>query len=400
MPRTAATWTTFTASRKEAARLWNDLVERHFRIRRWNMKWPVLARWQRWAKRRYPLLSAQSAQQLVGEFVEAVQSARQLRKRGHADAKYPWRRLRYRDVTYTNQDARIRDGVLVLPHGKGGSLRIPIPSTVALPGRLMEARLAFGVASLVCEVEDVARPQGTPIGVDLGVNTLVAATDGERVVLVSGRDVKATVQWRNKKLASLSAAQAGKAKGSKRHKRLQRRKYRVLDKARRRVRDACHKATRKVADAFPGAKVYVGRPFNDAAQRLGRRQAQQVSQATTARIIAQLDYKLAGAIQLPEHFTSQTCPVCGERQKAGRVYRCRGCNTEAPRDVVGAVNILAIGEHGAMLPGRDVPRDVAFVHPSKYPGPTPGSSGGPPGNSPLARAGSVDGVVRRRHAVS
>ena len=43
-------------------------------------------------------------------------------------------------------------------------------------------------------------------------------------------------------------------------------------------------ATRKVADAFPGATCYVGKPFNDAALTIGRRQAQQVSSACNARV--------------------------------------------------------------------------------------------------------------------
>ena len=66
------------------------------------------------------------------------------------------------------------------------------------------------------------------IGVDLGVNTVIAATDGEKALLVSGREIKATIQLRNKRLAEITAKQAHKTKGSRRYKRLQRRKYRTL----------------------------------------------------------------------------------------------------------------------------------------------------------------------------
>jgi putative transposase len=117
LPHTSSEWHTFSAARREAARLWGDLVERHHRIRRRHLKWPSKQRWQQWAKGRYPGLSAQSVQQLIGEFCEAVHSARQLRRNGHTQARYPWRKPRYHDVIYTNQDARIRDGRLILPHG-------------------------------------------------------------------------------------------------------------------------------------------------------------------------------------------------------------------------------------------------------------------------------------------
>jgi len=143
-PHTQAEWATFTASRREAARLWGDLVVRQHRIRRLGWHWPSRIRWQRWAKGRYPGLSAQSSQQLIGEFCAAVDSCRQLRKNGQTEARYPWRRPRYRDVTYTNQDARIRDGRLILPHGKSGTLRIRLPDTIIVAGRLTEVRLSYG----------------------------------------------------------------------------------------------------------------------------------------------------------------------------------------------------------------------------------------------------------------
>src|SRR5437763_14356614 len=102
MPHTQGQWATYTAARKEAARLWSDLVARHHRLRRLNWRWPSKERWQKWARGRYPGLSAQSVQQIIGEFCEAVNGTRQVRKNGHAEARYPWKKARYRDVVYTN----------------------------------------------------------------------------------------------------------------------------------------------------------------------------------------------------------------------------------------------------------------------------------------------------------
>ena len=132
------------------------------------------------------------------------------------------------------------------------------------------------------------------------MNTLIAATDGENAVLISGREIKAAIQLRNKRLAEIAPLQAGKTKRSLRHKRLQRRKYRTLNKAKNKVRDLCHKATRKVADAFPNAKAYVGEPFNDACRKMGRKLAQTISSACNRKIISLLNYKLAACIQVDE----------------------------------------------------------------------------------------------------
>jgi putative transposase len=243
----------------------------------------------------------------------------------------------------------------------------------------MEVGLSYGIVRLVSEMPDEARRQETVIAVDLGVNTLIAATDELRVILISGRAAKATVQYRNKQLARCQQALSRKEQGSRRHKRLQRRKHAMLDKTARRIRDLCHKATQQVAEAFPTATCHVGEPFNEAAQRIGRVQAQQVSTACTRKIINQLNYKTAGAITRSEAYSSQTCPVCGERSKRRRIYRCPSCGATGPRDAIGAVNILALSVHGAMLPGRSLPQRVKYLRP--WPRQPRSSSGGHPASS-------------------
>jgi putative transposase len=380
LPRGDRQWQTFTHARQEAARLWNDLVRRHQRIRRLNWQWPSKRRWERWAKRRYPGLHSQSVQQIVSEFDEALRSTRQLRKNGDREARYPWKLSRYRDVVYTNQAARIVEDeygrLLILPNGASGRLAVRVPPSLTFPGRLIEVRLAYGRVLVVCEVPDEAHPAQTTIGVDLGVNTLVAATDGGKAVLVSGREAKATVQWRNKRLSSLVSKQSQYEKGSRRYKRLQRRKHRLLDKAHHRIRDLTHKATALVRKEFPDAAVYVGEPFNEAAQKVGRITAQQVSSASNAKLIEQLDYKCSGATVVPEPYSSQTCPVCGERHKCRRTYRCKRCGYSAPRDVVGALNILCIGQHGSLIPSSHVPSQIKYLRPRCR-----SSSGGHPASS-------------------
>ena len=269
---------------------------------------------------------------------------------------------------------------------------------MALPGRLLAARLSYGVLRLVCAVADAPRPPQAVIGVDRGVNTLIAATDGTKVVLVNGRGVKAVIQWRKQTLAEIQQAPSRKTTGSCRWKRLpgsacleapawkrlpgsacleapawkrlpgsacleapawkrlQRRTERVRNTTKRQVRDATHKATHAIAAAFPGATCSVGAPFHDAAQRTGRGQAHQVSTACTRQIIQQLDDKTAGVITLSEASSSRTCPVCGERSKHRRIYTCPHCGATGPRDAVGAVHILRLGCHGAMVPWCPAPR--------------------------------------------
>lgn len=364
LPRTGPDWATFTVVRMEAGRLWSWLVERHATARQQGDKWPSRDDLQKETKRQFPNLHSQSVQMTVHDFLDAIASVEALRRRDQP-YEYPHKKMRYRQVIFNGQAAKIRDSYLILPCGQAGKLIVPIPDAVSFPGQIMEVHLDYGSVSAVCRIEELDRSDGPIIGIDLGINTLIAATDGDKAILISGREVKATVQLRNKRLAEIQDKLAGKEKGSRRHKRLQRAKHSMLDHAKNKVRDLCHKATRKVADAFPDAKAYVGKPFNDAARIGGRKQAQMVSSACNRKLINQLNYKLAACIEVNEAFSSQTCPVCGERSKHRRVYRCR-CGYVAPRDVVGCTNIREIGINGEMLPGYDVPDVIHQVRPDKY----------------------------------
>ncbi|HEV2458389.1 MAG TPA: zinc ribbon domain-containing protein [Ktedonobacterales bacterium] len=173
------------------------------------------------------------------------------------------------------------------------------------------------------------------------------------------RPAKATSQYRNQRLARLPAKPSRCVTHSGRYRRRQRRQYHLLGKTQRRIRDlthtATHAATHALTDAFRGATCYVGAPLGGAAQGRARVQAQQVRTACTRKISEQLDYKTAGALARSAAYCSQTCPVGGERRKHRRIYRCPRCDATAPRAVIGAVNILALGQPGALVPGRSLP---------------------------------------------
>lgn len=412
LPRSSIQWATFTASRLANGALWSTMVAIHERIRRGagRWKWPTKARWEAWAKGKFPCLSAQSVQQTVGEFVECLNATTAKRKAQRArgeevTAEYPRKRHRYRDVTYTNQDAKVADGFLKVGHGRDGRpFRIRIPKDFELPGRVMEVRVAYGVVRVVCEVpepkvaqvdENVSAappPVRVITGNDIGVNTILAATDGITAIVVSGKEAKAIVQYRNKQDAALTAAMAKLVKGSNRWKRLARRRHRVREKCKRKLRDLAHKATRAVADMFPNVKAFIGEPFNDAAAKMNRVQAQQVSQMCGGKVIKQLKYKSPGTKVIPEPYTSQTCPACLKRNECrGRVYRCRNrkCGLVAPRDVVGALNIRCLGMYGEFRKHQFMPTVVKFVRPlRKYRGgfPPPRSSSGTLASSSRTKA--------------
>src|SRR5712691_8590393 len=129
LPHSGKHWKTYTAVRLEAGRLWSWLVEHHATARQQGGKWPTKAELHKEVKRQFPALHSQSAQQIVADFCEAITSAESLRKHGEPYA-YPHKKPRYRQVIFTNQGARYRNGTLVLPCGKAGRLAVRIPKGV------------------------------------------------------------------------------------------------------------------------------------------------------------------------------------------------------------------------------------------------------------------------------
>ena len=101
--------------------------------------------------------------------------------------------------------------------------------------------------------------------------------------------------------------------------------------------------------------------------RLKKPERRKISNWPHGQIRNYLNYKLEGAgIQVKddqqEQYTSQTCLVCGKRQKPrGRVYRCSGCGFVFARDGVGSANILSLHLLGEC--GRIRPTTVKYRHP-------------------------------------
>ncbi len=80
---------------------------------------------------------------------------------------------------------------------------------------------------------------------------------------------------------------------------------------------------------------------------------QRTSQWNHGKVRAYVEYKaqaegIAVVLQ-DEHYTSKTCPRCGNRHKPrGRTYKCPACKFQSHRDVVGQINILSAHKFGEL----------------------------------------------------
>ncbi len=171
------------------------------------------------------------------------------------------------------------------------------------------------------------------IGIDLGIKTLAALSDGQKI-----ENLRHQQTWAQR------LAKAQRARNKRRAK--------AIDA---KIKNARHDHLHKISCrlARENALIAVG---NVSSSRLAKtRMAKSVLDAGWASFKAMLSYKAsrhsALFIEVDEKFTTQTCSSCGslppERPRgiAGlgiREWRCSDCGTHHDRDVNAARNILAL----------------------------------------------------------
>jgi len=171
-------------------------------------------------------------------------------------------------------------------------------------------------------VEDgklAAEPTGTGVMAgDPGEIHPMALTNGVETVVVSARALRAVHQYTNKRLAEIQRLQAAKVKGSRKWKKLQRRKNRFLAQQKRRTRDIEHKVSRAVVDIAVDQQtgtLALG-DVRDVAdgKRLKAKSQQKIGNWSHGQLRQQIEYKAAAGITVElvdEAYSSQTCPNAG-----------------------------------------------------------------------------------------
>lgn len=344
------------------------------------------------------LLHAHSVDAAQQGFVQACHTARACRALGLA-TRYPYRRKLWRTTIWKTSGIR-RRGEPHVPAGSEATPGVPLmaapvdeqtratpeprervtlllarargqaPIPLELPERLQagtvrEVRLVWDRVArrytwhLVIENGQPVPPAPGSgcMGVDLGEVHPAALCDGQTALVITARALRANQQYTQKRLAELRQRQDHLRKGSRRWRRLQRRKTRFLAQQKRRARDIEHKVSRAVvqhAVARQTGTLAVGdvRDIADG-KRLSAESQQKLGVWAHGRVRQYITYKAEAegitVVLVDERATTKTCPQCGQGHKpAGRTYRCPDCGFSAHRDVVGAANILSRHLRGAV----------------------------------------------------
>ena len=194
------------------------------------------------------------------------------------------------------------------------------------------------------------------LGLDLGVNNLVATSDG---LIIKGGVVKSINQFFNKQKAKIQKQL------SKQGLWTSKRKQQLMRWRHDRLHDLFHKASRAIIQHCLEnniSSLVIGRNKNWKQNiRMGRRNNQKFTNVPYNKLIQMLQYKAEErrieVILVSEEYTSQTCSYCGYRSRKNRKYRglfiCRKCNLVINADINAARNIIKNAFPESLLGIRD-----------------------------------------------
>jgi putative transposase len=355
---------------RESGRIYTEVMQCHYAVYNETGHWIGSADGEKlydlinWETK--PLLHSYSIDAAQQGFYEACKTAKALKASGDERAHYPHHPKTYRTTTWKKTGIRVDGGTLRLSLARGHAplqvtLPAPLDGTPITQVELVYDKAARRYHWHLTTDDGQAPPAATGTSVlagDLGEIHPCALSDGQETVIVTNRELRATKQYTNKRLAALRSKQSQYARGSRRWWTVQKRINRFLAQQARKTRDLLHKTSRELVQVElekHARTIALGdvRDIGDG-KRLGQTAQQKVSQWSHGALRTAIGYKAeACGIEVVdtvnEAFTSQTCPRCGHRHKPrGRVYRCPNCGLVAPRDGVGAVNILSRFVHGAV----------------------------------------------------
>jgi putative transposase len=250
---------------------------------------------------------------------------------------------RYDSLTYPQFGFRLKDGVLSL--SKIGDVRVvqhrPVEGRVKTL-TVTRSRAGKWFAVFSCEVEEKGVHGRFPaVGVDLGLNSLVALSDGTLIEAPgSYRGLEAKSRRAHRNLSR-------KRKGSRNREKARVRLARVEERIANKRRDYAYKTARSIVDRYD--KVYL-EDFRVANMMRNRRLSKSIGDAGWGMLRSALTYmaqRSLGVIALVDpRNTSQLCSRCGayvEKSLSVRVHRCPGCGLTIDRDVNAARNMLKRG---------------------------------------------------------
>ena len=198
------------------------------------------------------------------------------------------------------------------------------------------------------EVPDPPEPSGITnvVGIDRGIRFLTVSYDGKKTSFVSGAEIKQKRAHYKKLRQNLQKKQTSSA----------RRRMRAIGRRENRwMNDVNHCLSKALVSQYPQGTLFVLEDLigiRSASERVRVKDRYVQVSWPYYDLERKLTYKAqmngSAVIRVDPRYTSQTCPVCGYRDKNNRdqkdhVFRCRECGYTTNDDRAAAMNLQRMG---------------------------------------------------------
>lgn len=231
----------------------------------------------------------------------------------------------------------------------------PIPEDAKIKAAVVRRdSLGQWFATFQLEVPD-SKPEahsGEPVGIDLGVTTLVALSTGE--LIEAPRHFRKTEKKLRRQQRRLSRRKKFSLRWHRARKQVAKTHRRITNQR----KDFSHKLSRRLVNEFSLVAVEDLNVNGLSRSKL----AKSIHDAGWSQLLAHLSFKAESAgskvVAVDPRYTSQICSDCGSlvpKKLSVRVHRCPECGLVIDRDHNAAINILhraLLGPDGASVRQR------------------------------------------------
>ena len=346
---------------KESGRIYTKAMNLNKKERK-NFK-QIEKEMQEYVKKNSKYLQSQTAQASYQSFIinlksyfKALKEFKKDPSKFSGEPKPPHKPKFLYKLTFKKSAIRYKNGELLLstkkPHEpirvKWANV-LPIPLWVIINYDRFEGWSINFIMEKECK--ELILDQNKVMSIDLGVKRIATTFDGKSTITYSGKEIMSLVRLRNKVDAETKNRISRYKKKSREYNKLQRAKRKVIRRIKNKEKDILHKYSRQIVNNAIENKIseiVIGNNSSTHNHTDTGKENQKLQQNPEQKLrkFVQYKFKSVGGTSkdVPEEYTSRTCPQCNNVKNSspkGRTYSCNNieCNFAFDRDGVGAINI-------------------------------------------------------------
>ena len=294
---------------------------------------------------KYLKLYSQTRQDIFLRLIKAYSNFFGRVKKGTKKKGFPRFRSRdrYKSLTYPQDNGSFSIEKGRLRVSRIGTMKITQHRTIEGKIKTLTIKKAAGnyyaIFTTIKEVEVLKAEDTNPVGIDVGLKTFAALSDGTKITKPNFR------KKQEKHIAKWQRIVARRHKGSMRRQLAKDKLNREYEVANNQTNDYLQKVTNKIVNSgytsFAVEKLQIQNMVKN------RRLAKSINYTSWNKFFLLLSYKAESAgmkvTEVDPKNTTKTCNNCGNLQSmplSKRIYLCEGCGLNEDRDINASINIL------------------------------------------------------------